>query len=35
MIDSERIQVPYVCLFTQDDDDDDDDDNNVITLFHS
>ena len=33
MIDSERIQVPYVCLFTQDDDDDDD--NNVITLFHS
>ena len=34
MIDSERIQVPYVCLFTQDDDDDDDD-NNVITLFHS
>ena len=34
MIDSERIQVPYVCLFTQDDDDDDDD-NNVITLFNS
>ena len=34
MIDSERIQVPYVCLFTQDDDDDDDD-KNVITLFHS
>ena len=33
MIDSERIQVPYVCLFTQDDDDDDD--KNVITLFHS
>ena len=34
MIDSERIQVPYVCLFTQDDDDDDVD-NNVITLFNS
>ena len=33
MIASERIQVPYVCLFTQDDDDDDD--KNVITLFHS
>ena len=32
MIASERIQVPYVCLFTQDDDDDD---KNVITLFHS